>query len=50
MEGTLDAFPFILAQSLGKTVGEIGEMSNDEYLQWAAFHKWRESMQELARK
>lgn len=48
MEGSLDPFDFLLAERLGMTVGELRDrMSNDEYLQWRAFVKWRNAMQEL---
>lgn len=48
MEGSLDAFDFLLAERLGMTVGELRDrMSNDEYLQWRAYIKWRNAMQEL---
>ena len=47
MEGELDPFDFMLAERLGKTLAEIGAMSNNEYLRWRAFHVWRQAMAEM---
>jgi hypothetical protein len=50
MEGELDVFDFILAETLGKTLEEVGSMSNNEYLRWKAFYVYRKAQQELASK
>lgn len=51
MEGELDPFDFVLAESLHMTVEEMRDrMSNNEYLQWRAFYVWRNAEQELAEK
>ena len=50
MEGELDPFDFVLAEAIGKTIAEIGAMSNREYLSWRAFHVYRNAMRELASK
>jgi hypothetical protein len=48
MEGTLDTFDFVLAESLHMTVQEMRDrMLNSEYHQWRAFFKYRREMQEL---
>lgn len=48
MEGELDPFPFILAEALHMTVGELlARMSNAEYVQWGAFYVYRKAMAEL---
>jgi hypothetical protein len=51
MEGTLDAFEFVLAESLHKTIAQLrDEMSGSEYVAWRAFHTYRNEMQKLAAK
>lgn len=50
MEETMDAFPFVLAESLGKTLAELDAMSTREYFAWAAFHVYRNAQQELSGK
>ena len=47
MEGELDPFDFVLAEALGKTLAEIGQMSNHEYLRWRAWHVYRTAMAEM---
>jgi hypothetical protein len=47
MEGELDPFDFLLAERLGKTLAEIGQMSNNEYLRWRAWHVYRTAMAEM---
>jgi hypothetical protein len=47
MEGEIDVFDFILAEKLGMTLAQVGEMSNNEYLRWKAFYVYRRAMQEL---
>lgn len=44
----MEVFPFILAEALGKTLEEIGQMTNHEYIRWAAFYAYRRAQQELA--
>jgi len=44
MEGELDPFDFTLAETLGKTLAEIGAMSNNEYLRWRAHDVWQKAM------
>lgn len=50
MEGELDPFDFMLAEGLGITLAQIGEMSNNEYTRWRAFYTYRAAMQEMASK
>lgn len=50
MEGELDTFQFVLAQDLGMTLAQLGEMSFDEYLHWQAFYTYRAAMAELEAK
>jgi hypothetical protein len=47
MEGELDPFDFMLAERLGMTLAQVGEMSNNEYIRWRAFHVWRQAMAEM---
>lgn len=44
MEGDLDVFPFQLAERLGMTLAQIGQMSNNEFLRWKAFYVYRAAM------
>lgn len=48
MEGEMDVFPFLLAEALGKTLEEIGQMANHEYIRWRAFYTYRRAMREMA--
>ena len=50
MEGDVDSFPFVLALDLGRTVEELGTMSQREYIAWQAFYTYRAAMQELEAK
>lgn len=50
MEGDLDAFDFILAENLGMTLAQIGQMSNREYLGWRAFYTYRTAMRDMKKK
>ena len=49
MEGSVDPFDFILAESLHMTVADMHDrMSNQEYAGWRAFYVYRAAMRELA--
>lgn len=50
MDGQLDPFDFYLAENLHMTKAQLGDMSNDEYVQWRAFTVYRDAMRELAMK
>lgn len=43
-------FLFYLADRLGRTVGELSEMSHSEYVLWGRFHARRAQRRELAQK
>jgi hypothetical protein len=43
-------FEFVLAEHLHKTVEEIGEMSNDEFMRWNVYLGRKAQIQELAAK
>lgn len=47
MLGELDATDFILAENLGKTLVEIGDMPNSEVVAWRAWLKYRAAMSDL---
>ena len=49
MEGELDTFDFVLAETLGMTLAQVGEMSNNEYLRWRAFYVYRNAMAEMGK-
>jgi hypothetical protein len=39
MMGEVDIFPFLLAEKLGMTLGEVRAMPNAEYEEWRAYHE-----------
>jgi hypothetical protein len=47
MLNTIDRFDFDLAESLGKTLGEVRSLPNSEVVQWRAFYRYRQAMSEL---
>jgi hypothetical protein len=49
MLGDLDPLDFLLAEGLGKTLGEIRALPNAEVVEWRAFYKYRSEMEKLAR-
>jgi hypothetical protein len=49
MDGTLEPFDFVLAEALHMTTEELRDrMSNQEYVQWAAFYTWRQKQRDQA--
>lgn len=44
----VDAFAFLLAEKLGKTLAELEDMAADEYARWKSFHRVRNQQEELA--
>lgn len=40
----VDPLDFILAEALGKSLGEIRALPNAEIVQWRAFFHWRKEM------
>ena len=44
MLGERDQFDFILAEKLGKTLGEIHQMPNAEYVGWRAWYRYERAM------
>lgn len=49
-ESEMDLFGFFLADRLGKTMTELGEMPHSEYVAWSAYHKVRAQQEQLAMK
>lgn len=48
MEEELDPFDFLLAESIGMGVQQMRDtLSNQEYIQWRAFHVWRNAQRDL---
>ena len=47
MEGELDTFDFVLAETLHLTLEQVDAMSNNEYLRWRAFYTYRAAMAEM---
>jgi len=42
--GETDAFDFVLARDLGRTLGEIHQMPQAEMVAWRAFYRWEKAM------
>jgi hypothetical protein len=47
MLGAIDAFDFELALDLGKTLGEIRDLPNQEIVAWRAYYRVRNELQKL---
>jgi hypothetical protein len=43
-------FSYFLAQQLGRTVAEVGEMSNEEFVGWSVYYARKAQREELERK
>lgn len=43
-------FEFFLAETLGRTVVELGEMSNDEFVRWAVYFGRKAQRQDIEAK
>lgn len=43
-ESDIDAFRFVLAEKLGRTVAEIDDMGHDEYVGWQAYFKVKNAL------
>lgn len=43
-------FEFALAEKLGKTVAELSDMDNAEFVRWAVFYGRRRQREQLAQK
>jgi hypothetical protein len=43
----IDPIDFLLAESLGKSLGEVRALPNSEIVEWRAFLRWRSEMQRL---
>lgn len=50
MLGEIDTFDFALAEALGKTLGEIHALPNDEVVAWRAYHRVRRELEKLGSK
>lgn len=48
MLGEVDSFDFVLAEALGKTLGEVRSLPNREYVEWRAFYRYRNAMDDLS--
>lgn len=47
-DGHVDPFLFLLAEKLGRTLSELGDLTTYEVAQWRAFHKVRRQQEELS--
>lgn len=43
----VDTFDFVLAEALGKSLGEVRGMPNSEIVEWRAFYKYRNAMSNM---
>lgn len=50
MTGDGTTLDFILAEKLGRTVAEVHQMSNAEYLEWAAYLQVKANLTDLGRR
>ncbi len=51
MTDEMDTFPFVLAEALHMTIGDIyARMSNREYVAWQALYTYRNAMAEMEAK
>lgn len=48
--GDADEFEFFLAQKLGRTVAELGEMPHDEYVKWNVYYARKAQRQDIETK
>lgn len=48
MLGEVDTLEFVLAQDLGKGLGEVRAMPNAELVEWRAYYRFRHVMDDLA--
>lgn len=48
--GEVDVFTYYLAEHLGKTLTEIGDMPHAEYVGWKSYYKVKQQQEELASK
>lgn len=46
-ESDIDAFRFVLAEKLGRTVAEIDDMGHDEYVGWQAYFKVKNALSSM---
>lgn len=44
----VDVFTYYLAEKLGKTLTEIGDMPHSEYVGWQSYYKVKQQQEELA--
>ena len=49
MLGEHDPLDFVLAENLGMSLGQVRSLPNSEYVEWAAFYKYRHEMERLQR-
>lgn len=47
MLGEIDTFGFVLAEALGKTLGEVNALPNGEVVAWQAFFRVRRELEKL---
>lgn len=47
MRGDIDPLDFVLAETLGKSLAEIRDLDNAEFIEWRAFRKVRDALTEL---
>lgn len=46
--GEDDHFDYVLARDLGRTLAELGQMSQAEYVRWRAFYNYQTAAADLA--
>lgn len=48
--GRTDPFDFVLARDLGRTLDEVRQMSQAEYVEWRAFYHWEAAAKDFRQK
>jgi hypothetical protein len=48
MLGDLSPMDFVLAETLGKSLGEVRAMPQSEFAEWEAFYKYRRAQEEAS--
>lgn len=48
--GEVDTFDFQLARDLGRSLAEVRQMAQGEFVEWRAFYAWEAAMVDFSRR
>lgn len=48
--GERDTFEFVLARDLGRSLAEVRQLGQAEFVEWRAYYIWREAMGDFVRR